>query len=53
MTIFVAKNKPKQSMMDSNAKITNKIKLQISKFLGIISKGLTKPKIRLIKVLMF
>ncbi len=53
MTIFVAKNKPKQSMMDSNAKIANKIKLQISKFSGIISKGFSKPKRRLIKELIF
>ena len=40
-------------MMDSNVKITNKIKLQISKFSGIISKGLSKPKRRLIKELIF
>ena len=53
MTIFVAENKLKQSVMDSNAKITNKIKLQISKFSGIISKGLSKPKRRLIKELIF
>jgi hypothetical protein len=39
--------------MDSNAKITNKIKHQISKFSGIISKGLNKPKRRLIKELIF
>ena len=39
--------------MDSNAKITNKIKLQISKFSGIISKGFKKPKQRLIKELIF
>jgi len=37
MTIFVAGNKPKQPMIDSNAKVTNKKKLQISKFSGIIS----------------
>ncbi len=39
--------------MDSNAKITNKIKLQISKFSGIISKNFKKPKRRLIKELLF
>ncbi len=39
--------------MDSNAKITNKIKLQISKFSGIISKNFKKPKRRLIKELVF
>ena len=40
-------------MMDSDAKITNKIKLQISKFSGIISRGQKKPKRRLIKELIY
>ena len=53
MTIFVAENKLKQSIMYSNAKVTNKIKLQISKFSGIISRGLSKPKRRLIRELMY
>jgi len=39
--------------MDSNTKVTNKIKLQISKFLGTISKGLKNTKRRLIKELVF
>jgi len=39
--------------MNSDAKIANKIKLQISKFSGIISKGLPKTKRRLIKELVF
>ncbi|MCK5679003.1 MAG: transposase [Flavobacteriaceae bacterium] len=39
--------------MDSNAKIANKIKLQISKFSGIISKEFSKPKRRLIKEIVF
>lgn len=39
--------------MDSNAKITNKIKHQISKFSGIISKGFKKPKQRLIKEIIY
>lgn len=53
MTIFVAENKRKKSIMNSNAKITNKVKLQISKFSGIISRGLKKNKRRLIKELIF
>ena len=39
--------------MDSDAKIGNKIKLQISKFSGIISKGFSIPKRRLIKELIY
>ena len=39
--------------MDSDAKIGNKIKLQISKFSGIISKGFSMPKKRLIKELIY
>lgn len=39
--------------MNSNAKIANKLKLQISKFSGIISKGFSKPKRRLIKELVY
>ena len=39
--------------MDSDAKIGNKIKLQISKFSGIISKGFSIPKKRLIKDLIY
>jgi len=40
-------------MMVSNTKVTNKIKQQISKFSGIISKGLKKTKRRSIKELVF
>ena len=39
--------------MDYKAKIANKIKLQIAKFSGIISKGFSKPKRRLIKELIY
>jgi len=39
--------------MNFKTKVANKIKLQIAKFSGIISKGFSKPKDRLIKELIY